>query len=298
MTGLSSRNLKYMRAFAAAWPDPAFVQQAIAQLPWGHNVTLLEKLDTDAQRRWYAHAAIAQGWSRSVLTHQIDLKLIDRQGAAPTNFSATLPTERSELAQQLTKDPYIFETLGLGESFRERELEDALMSRMQHFLLELGRGFAFVGRQFHLDVGGQDFFIDLLFYNVRLHSYVAIELKVDEFKPEYVGKMQFYLAALDNQVKGPLDGPSIGLVLCRTKSGVVAEYALQDAKKPMGIAEYRVVLPEPMAAAMPTVHDIVSGLGTTPLASAPDARPSRGAAAAKRIRARPAGPSVDTKGTR
>ena len=225
MTGLSARNLKYMRAFAAAWPDLEFVQAVLAQLPWYHQVALLDKLDSPEQRKWYALAAIEHGWSRNVLVHQIELRLIERQGAAVTNFAATLPPGQSELAQQLTKDPYIFETIGLGATYRERELEDALVSQMQRFLLELGRGFAFVGRQYHLEVGGQDFYIDLLFYNVRLHCYVAIDLKIDDLKPEYVGKMQFYLATLDDLVKTPIDAASIGLILCKTKNGVIAEYA-------------------------------------------------------------------------
>jgi predicted nuclease of restriction endonuclease-like (RecB) superfamily len=258
MSGLSARNLKYMRAFAAAWPDLAFVQQVAAQMPWGHNMALLDKLESQEQRSWYARAAIENGWSRGVLVHQIDLRLIDRQGAAVTNFTATLPPGQSELAQQLTKDPYLFETIGLGETFRERELEEALVSQMQRFLLELGRGFAFVGRQYHLEVDDRDFYIDLLFYNVRLHAYVAIDLKVVDFAPEFVGKMQFYLAALDSQVKSDIDGPSIGLILCKTKSGVIAEYALRDTKKPMGVAEYRVALPPALAGELPSVADIVT----------------------------------------
>jgi len=186
-----------MRAFAAAWPDSAFVQQVAAQMPWGHNMALLDKLESAEQRSGYARAAIENGWSRAVLVHQIDLRLIDRQDAAVTNFAVALPPGRSELAQQLTKEPYIFETIGLGDTFRERELEDALVSQMQRFLLELGCGFAFVGRQYHLEVDGGDVYIDLLFYNVRLHAYVAIDLKVVDFAPEFVGKMQFYPAALD-----------------------------------------------------------------------------------------------------
>lgn len=186
-----------MRAFAAAWPDSAFVQQVAAQMPWGHNMALLDKLESAKQRSGYARAAIENGWSRAVLVHQIDLRLIDRQDAAVTNFAVALPPGRSELAQQLTKEPYIFETIGLGDTFRERELEDALVSQMQRFLLELGCGFAFVGRQYHLEVDGGDVYIDFLFYNVRLHAYVAIDLKVVDFAPEFVGKMQFYPAALD-----------------------------------------------------------------------------------------------------
>ena len=258
MTGLSRTNLAYMRSFAQAWPEKSIVQQLVGQLPWGHNIALLDKLPEPETRQWYARAAIEHGWSRAVLIHQIDLRLIDRQGAAVTNFAATLPPGQSELAQQLTKDPYIFETIGLADNFRERELEGALVSQMQHFLLELGRGFAFVGRQYHLEVDGRDFYIDLLFYNIRLHAYVAIDLKVVDFAPEFVGKMQFYLAALDSQVKSEVDGPSIGLILCKTKSGVIAEYALRDSNKPMGVAEYRVALPAALAGELPSVADIVT----------------------------------------
>lgn len=257
MTGFSVRNLKYMRAFAVAWPDAEFVQQVAAQIPWGHNQVLLDRIQEPNERRWYAHAAIQHGWSRNLLVHHIEGRLIQRQGAAVTNFAATLPQPQSELAQQLIRDPQIFDFLHLGPEFKERELEDALVAEIQKFLLELGRGFAFMGRQYHLAVGGQDYYIDLLFYNTRLHCYVVVELKVDDFKPEYVGKVQFYLAAIDDQVKMPTDGPSIGLILCKTKNSVVAEYALRDAKKPMGVAEYRLALPPKLASVLPSVNDIV-----------------------------------------
>jgi predicted nuclease of restriction endonuclease-like (RecB) superfamily len=257
MTGFSVRNLKYMRAFAVAWPDSEFVQQVAAQIPWGHNQVLLDRILEQKVRRWYAQAAIQHGWSRNVLVHHIEGRLIERQGAAVTNFAVTLPQPQSELAQQLIRDPQIFDFLQLGPEFKERELEDALVAEIQKFLLELGRGFAFMGRQYHLAVGGQDYYIDLLFYNTRLHCYVVVELKVDDFKPEYVGKVQFYLAAIDDQLKTPIDGPSIGLILCKTKNSVIAEYALRDAKKPMGVAEYRLALPPKLASVLPSVNDIV-----------------------------------------
>ena len=257
MTGFSVRNLKYMRAFAVAWPDAEFVQQVAAQIPWGHNQVLLDRIQEPKERRWYAQAVIQHGWSRNVLVHHIEGRLIERQGAAVTNFAITLPQPQSELAQQLIRDPQIFDFLQLGPEFKERELEDALVAEIQKFLLELGRGFAFMGRQYHLAVGGQDYYIDLLFYNTRLHCYVVVELKVDDFKPEYVGKVQFYLAAIDDQLKTPTDGPSIGLILCKTKNSVIAEYALRDAKKPMGVAEYRLALPPKLASVLPSVNDIV-----------------------------------------
>lgn len=256
MKGFSARNLKYMRAMALAWPDIEVVQRVVAQLPWGHQTVLLDRLDSRTHREWYARAAIEHGWTRNVLVHQIDSRLFDRSGTAVTNFSTTLPPEQSRLAQQLTKDPHVFDFLGLGDEFQERELEDALVGQLQRFLLELGKGFSFVGRQYHLEVGGQDYFIDLLFYHLQLHSYFAIELKIDDFKPEYVGKMQFYLAALDGQVKTDLDGPSIGLILCRSKNTVVVEYALRDARKPVGVSEYRVSLPKDIAGVLPTVQEL------------------------------------------
>ena len=265
MKGFSARNLKYMRAMAFAWPDVEVVQQVVAQLPWGHQTVLLDRLDTSAQREWYARAAVEHGWSRNVLVHQIDSRLIARHGAAITNFSATLPALQSELAQQLTKDPHIFDFLGLGNEFQERELEDALVGQLQRFLMELGKGFSFVGRQYHIAVGGQDYYLDLLFYHLQLHCYFAIELKVDDFKPEYVGKMQFYLAALDGQVKTAVDGPSIGLILCRSKNSVVVEYALRDARKPVGVSEYRMTLPKDIAGALPSVRELEQVLkGTYP----------------------------------
>ena len=257
MKGFSLRNLRYMGAFAEAWPDREMLQQAAATLPWGHVMVLLDQLSTHQERDWYARAAVEHGWSRNVLVHQIDSRLIARSGAAITNFAATLPSPKSELAQQLTKDPHIFDFLGLGNEFAERELENALVSQMQRFLMELGKGFAFMGRQYHLEVGGQDFYIDLLFYHVTLHCYVVIELKVDDFKPEYAGKLQFYLTALDRQVKTEQDGPSIGIILCRSKNKVVAEYALRDVNKPMGVSEYR-LLPAPLRDALPSIEELES----------------------------------------
>jgi predicted nuclease of restriction endonuclease-like (RecB) superfamily len=257
MKGFSLRNLRYMRAFAEAWPAREMLQQAAATLPWGHVMVLLDQLSTPHERGWYARAAVEHGWSRNVLVHQIDSHLIERSGAAVTNFAMTLPSPKSELAQQLTKDPHIFDFLGLGNEFAERELEDALVSQMQRFLMELGKGFAFMGRQYHLEVGGQDYYIDLLFYHVTLHCYVVIELKVDDFKPEYAGKLQFYLTALDSQVKTEHDSPSIGIILCRSRNKVVAEYALRDVNKPMGVSEYR-LLPARLRDALPSVEELES----------------------------------------
>ena len=255
MKGFSVRNLKYMRAFAEAWPDTQFVQQVVAQLPWGHNVRLLDSLKLPSERQWYAKASIEHGWSRDILVHQIETRAHERQGAALTNFSATLPSPHSELAQNLIKDPLIFDFLSLGPDAKERDLENGLILHLKDFLLELGKGFAFFGQQYHLEVGGQDYYLDLLFYNTKLHSYVVIDLKIDEFKPEYVGKMQFYLSAVDAQLKTERDGDSIGLILCKTKNGLVVEYALRDSKKPIGVVEYK-VLPPALQGAMPTVEQL------------------------------------------
>src|SRR5271166_1667850 len=215
MTGLSARNLSYMRAFAEAYPDQQIVQQVVARLPWGHNVRLLDALKGADERLWYARQAIEHGWSRAVLVHQIDSGLIRRQGKAITNFAQTLPAPQSDLARELMKDPYSFEFLGIAGELSEQDLERGLLDNLRSLILELGKGFAFVGSQHHLEVGGQDFYIDLLFYHLRLRCFVVIDLKVDDFKPEYAGKMNFYLSAVDSLLRHPTDAPSIGMILCK-----------------------------------------------------------------------------------
>lgn len=263
MKGFAPSSLQAMLAFAKAWPDQEFLPQLVGKLPWGHNRMLLDKLKTRAEREWYAKAAIEHGWSRNVLVHQIEIRARERQGAAITNFQKTLPAPQSELAQQLAKDPYVLDFLTLEPDAKERDLENGLIAHLQAFLLELGKGFAFIGRQYHLSVGGQDYYLDLLFYNTKLHCYVVVELKIDDFKPEYVGKMQFYLAAVDEQLKSTRDEASVGLILCKTKNGVIVEYALRDSTKPIGVAEYR-TLPFSLAEVLPTVQqleDELSGEG-------------------------------------
>lgn len=225
MKGFSRSNVMYMRAFAQAWPDPAFVQQPVGQIPWGHNLVLLTKLKEQKVRLAYAASALKHGWSRAVLVHHIESRTIERRGKALTNFELHLPMPQSDLARESLKDPYRFDFLGVGEEADERALEDALVSHMTKFLLELGAGFAFVGRQVHLEVGGDDFYIDLLFYHLKLHCYVVIELKATPFKPEHTGQLSFYLAAVDGQVKAPEDNPTIGLLLCKSKNTAVAECA-------------------------------------------------------------------------
>ena len=258
MKGFSPRNLKYMRAFAEAWPDSGFVQEVLAQLPWYHQLALLDKLRTDEDRRWYAAKAIDQNWSRNILVMQIETNARGRSGQAVTNFSAHLPKPLSDLARESLKDPYRFDFLGLTDEAEEREIESALVSHISRFLLELGAGFAYVGRQVHLEVGGDDFFLDLLFYHLKLHCYVVVELKAGVFKPEYVGKLGFYLSAVDAQLKGEQDAPTIGLLLCKTKNRVVAEYALRDLNKPIGVAEYQLIesLPAELQTSLPSIEQI------------------------------------------
>lgn len=283
MKGFSTRNLKYMRAFADAWPESeicaaaaaqmegVFVQQPVGQfqpspivqarlhkLPWYHHIALLDKLQTAEERLWYAAKAIEHNWSRSILVMQIESRLLERSGTAVTNFSLTLPKPQSDLARESLKDPYRFDFLGLGEEAQEREIEHALVKHVTDFLLELGAGFAFVGRQVLLDVGGEEFFIDLLFYHLKLRCYVVIELKAGKFKPEHLGQLSFYLTAVDAQIKHPDDGPTIGLLLCKTKNKVVAEYALRGNDQPLGVAEYQLVesLPPELQTSLPSIEQI------------------------------------------
>jgi predicted nuclease of restriction endonuclease-like (RecB) superfamily len=267
--GFSSRNLKYMKVFAENCPDLVIGQQAAAQLPWFHIVTLLTKVPDPTTREWYARLALEQGWSRSTLEAQIRDELHRRQGEAITNFAARIPEPHARLAQQALKDPYLFDFLGLSAEAHEREIEDALIRHITRFLLELGTGFAFIGRQYRLEVEGDEFFIDLLFYHTRLKCHVVVELKATAFKPEHAGQLNFYLAAVDAQVKAPDDHPTIGLLLCKTKKRLVAEYALSGIDKPVGIAEYHLVraLPEPLDANLPSIEqleeELMAGLAST-----------------------------------
>ena len=261
--GFSRANLMYMRAFAEAWPDAAIVQQAVGQLPWGHNLVLLTKLKTQDMRLAYAQAAIEHGWSRNVLNIHIETRRLERSGQAITNFVERLPMPGSDLAQQSLKDPYLFDFLDVGSEADEREIESALVKHITQFLLELGAGFAFVGRQVHLEVGGDDFFIDLLFYHLKLRCYVVIELKAEKFKPEHLGQLSFYITAVDRQVKAEQDAPTIGLLLCKSKNEVVAEYALGDTSQPMGVAEYKLLesLPKELQTNLPSIEQIERELG-------------------------------------
>ncbi|MDP3112706.1 MAG: PDDEXK nuclease domain-containing protein [Thermodesulfovibrionales bacterium] len=264
MQGFSPRNLKYMRTFAEAYPDKQFVQQAVAQIPWGHNVRILDYVKGHDEREWYIRETIKNGWSRNILVLQIKSDLYRRQGKAVSNFRKTLPPPQSDLAQQVLKDPYVFDFLTLDKETHERALEKELVNHITKFLLELGAGFAFVGKQFRMEISGQDFYIDLLFYHTRLHCYVVVELKVGEFKPEYAGQINFYLSALDDLVKAPEDNPSIGIILCATKDRILAEYALRDMRKPIGVAEWKTKLtrslPAKLKKDLPTIEEIEAEL--------------------------------------
>ena len=258
--GYSVRNLKYMAKFAQTYPDREFVQQVVAQIPWGHNLVLVDKVSEPEERRWYLATCQKNGWSRSVLIHQIESGLHQRQVLADkvSNFERRLPSPQSELAVQTMKDPYIFDFIPFQEDMVERDIEQALVRDVTKFLLELGTGFAFLGNQYHLNVGGDDFYIDLLFYNLNLRCYVVIELKAGEFKPEYAGQLNFYLSAVDGILKQEQDNPSIGLLLCKSKNDLVAEYSLKDMSKPIGVSAYQVTsnLPEELGKQLPSIEDI------------------------------------------
>ena len=265
MQGFSPRNLKYMRSFAEAYPDEAIVQAPLAQITWYHNIALLEKLKDEQERLWYARATVEHGWSRNVLAHQIETKLYQRQGKATTNFARTLPAPQSDLARQVLKDPFNFDFLTLHKDARERELQDGLISHIRQFLLELGKGFAFVGSPYPLVVGGDEFELDLLFYHLYLRCYVVIDLKIGKFSPEDAGQMNFYLSAVDDLLRHKDDAPSIGLILCKSKNEVVAEYALRDVNKPIGVAahltrEIEAALPKDFQYRLPTIAEIEAEL--------------------------------------
>lgn len=258
--GYSVRNLKYMAKFAETYAEREFVQQVVAQIPWGHNIVILDKVNNLEERKWYIKKSAQNGWSRNVLVHQIESNLYQRQVLAEkvSNFENRLPSPQSELAVQTMKDPYVFDFIALNEDMLERDIEQALVRDVTRLLLELGTGFAFLGNQYHLNVGGDDFYIDLLFYNINLRCYVVIELKTGDFKPEYAGKLNFYLSAVDGILKKEQDNPSIGLLLCKSKNNVVAEYSLKDMSKPIGVSEYKITssLPDNLEQQLPSIEDI------------------------------------------
>ena len=259
--GYSIRNLKYMAKFAAEYTEE-IVQGALAQITWYHNITLMDKIHDIDKRLWYAHKIAENGWSRNVLVHQIESGLYERQATVDkiSNFESRLPAPQSELAVQTMKDPYVFDLIPFREDMVERDIEEALVKDVTKLLLELGTGFAFLGNQYRLNVGGDAFYIDLLFYNLNLRCYVVIELKTGEFKPEFAGQLNFYLSAVDGILKRDEDNPSIGLLLCKRKNNLLAEYALKDMSKPMGVSEYTITksLPEELEKQLPSVEDIES----------------------------------------
>jgi len=264
MKGFSPRNLKYMRAFAAAWPDRQIVQASLAQLSWYHHLALLEKLDRPEPRLWYAAKALEHGWSRNILALQIQAQAHRRQGKAQTNFPATLPPPDSDMATQVFKDPYLFDFLGTDAPRREAELEQGLVAHIQKFLLELGQGFAFVGRQVHLEIGDDDFYLDLLFYHLRLRRYVVIELKARKFQPGDGAQLGMYMTAVDRLLCHPDDKPTLGLLLVREKNRVLVEYALGGNTKPIGVAEWDTQLthslPKDLQSSLPTIEQIEAEL--------------------------------------
>ncbi|MGF1460006.1 MAG: YhcG family protein [Leptolyngbyaceae cyanobacterium] len=265
MKGFSPRNLHYMRAFAETYPDEAVLHEVMANLPWGHNVRLMEAIKDPEARLWYAQQAIAHGWSRNILLTQIDQQLYSRHKSdAITNFEQTLPELQSDLARDLVKNSYTFDFLTISADAQEREVQQALVDHIRDFLLELGVGFAFVGSQHHLEVSGEDFYVDLLFYHLKLRCFVVIDLKMGDFQPEYSGRMNFYVSAIDDLLRHPDDGPTIGLILCRAKNKTIAEYALRDLQKPIGISTHRTI-PAPLETQLPSVERLEKELKAVPL---------------------------------
>jgi predicted nuclease of restriction endonuclease-like (RecB) superfamily len=262
MKGFSPQNLKYMRRFAEEYTLDEIGQQAIDQLPWGHNIDLMYAIPDKNERQFYIEKVRQHGWSRNILSMQIEANLYQREGKAISNFRDKLPSPQSDLAQSTLRNPYLFDFLSLGKDAHEREVEKALTTHIERFLLELGEGFAFVGRQYPLQVDNQEFYLDLLFYHMKLRCFVVIELKSGKFKPEYAGKINFYLSAVDDLLRHPADNASIGLILCRSKEGVLAEYALRDMTKPIGLAEYKLTesLPDDIKVALPSIEELEAEL--------------------------------------
>lgn len=278
MGGLSPRNLQYMRTFAGAWSESEIAQAPLAQLTWYHHVTLLDKLGEKVERLWYAARTVEHGWSRNVLAFQVASRLRARHGQAPNNFKGTLPPADSDFAAQVFKDPYLFDFLGTADPRREQEVEDSLVVHIERFLLELGAGFAFVGRQVCLEVGGDEFKLDLLFYHFKLRRFVVVELKAVKFDPGMVGQLHLYLSAVDDLLKQPDDQPTIGLLLCRGKNRLVVEYALRGTSKPMGVADWETQLveqlPEDLEGSLPTIAQIEAELARDPISTPPATRSS------------------------
>jgi predicted nuclease of restriction endonuclease-like (RecB) superfamily len=258
MKGFSLSNLKYMRAFAEAWTEQQISQRALANLPWRQNVALLEKLKKPDERLWYAEKAVEQGWSRTVLVTQIETDLYQQEGGAITNFERTLPPSQSEMAQEVIKNPYSFDFLTIAQDAKTKDLKNALTAHMRDFLLELGIGFSFVRQNYRIDIGGEEFQIDMLFYHLRLRCFIVIQLEMGSFRPEQSGLMNFYLSAIDDQERQPEDQPTIGIILCKTKDKTIAEYSLRHLKNPIAVAEHR--LPKVLPSAEQLESELESAL--------------------------------------
>lgn len=258
MKGFSERNLNYMKLFYEEYRDDENLQQLVANLPWGHNLLLMEKFKDKKIRKLYAQATIENGWSRNVLSFQIDGQYHLRVGNSANNFNNTLPNPNSDLVNNVIKDPYIFDFITLKDGYKEKELETAMINKIRDVLLELGNGFSFVGNQYKLTVGNDDYYIDLLFYHLKLRCYIVVELKANSFKPEYAGKMNFYLNAVNDMLKSEFDNPSIGLILCQEKDKLTAQYSLKGIEQPIGVSSYEIAkfLPEDILRELPTEEDI------------------------------------------
>lgn len=257
--GFSHRNLKFIRQWVSFW-DNEIGKQVVSQLfqiPWGHNIAIIQKCKNIDEAIFYVQNSLKNGISRNVLIHQIETGLYYRNKRAINNFDRTLPPVQSDLAKEITKDPYIFDFLTISDDYKEKELENALIDNIKDFLLELGNGFAFVGKQYKLEISNQEFRIDLLFYHLKLHSYVVIELKNDDFKPEYAGKLNFYVSAVDDILKSDADNLTIGILICKSKDNLIVKYALRDVNKPIGVSEYKLTreLPEELKSSLPTAED-------------------------------------------
>jgi len=265
--GFSVRNLKYMQKFARLFPEPEIVQTLSAQLSWSHNIALMDKVKDPTAMTWYADRAIQCGWSLAVMELQIEDRLYERQAlpSKTTNFGQRLPEPQSDLAREILKDPYLFDFIEARDDMAERELEDRLVKNVTRLLLELGTGFAFVGQQFRIEVEGEDFYIDLLFYHLKLRCYVVVELKTVKFRPEFAGQLNFYISAVDAMIKTDANQPTLGILLCKDKRGLIAEFALKDIEKPIGVSEYRLVreLPADLVDLLPSAEDIASRIGLT-----------------------------------
>jgi len=264
MRGFSSRNLKYMRKFAECWPEKEIVQRTVAQIPWRRNLALLDKLSDASIRLWYAQKILKNGWSRDILVHQIESQLHKRIGQTANNFEIALPPPDSDMANQIFKDPYVFDFLGTADTRRERELETGLIEHLEKFLLELGQGFAFVGRQVHLEFSDEDYYIDLLFYHLKLRCFVVVELKSGKFDPGYVSKLNMYMNIVNDLMRHPGDQKTIGLLLVKEKNHTVAKYALEGYTNPIGVAEWEKQitesLPDELKSSLPSIEELEAEL--------------------------------------